>query len=203
MSPNSRHDARAALSAPRTAHLGSWQAVATPLGTFHVAAIDGHVVQSALPTTPRETFLAELAARHPGVQFREEPRDPVLAGACAQLAEYAEGRRRTFDLPVRLEGTAFQRKVWDALARIPFGQTRSYQDIADEIGRPGASRAVGQANHHNPVAPIVPCHRVITSTGTLGGYGGGMDLKRALLDLEGAQVGPPPSLSRQARLPGA
>lgn len=198
-----RDDARKALSAPRTAHVGGWQAVATRFGTFHVAAVDGHVVLSALPNTPREAFLGDLATRHPAVQFVESPRDPVLAAACSQLAEYAEGQRRTFDLPVRLDGTAFQRKVWDALARIPFGHTRSYQDIAEEIGRPGASRAVGQANHHNPVAPIVPCHRVITSTGTLGGYGGGMDLKRALLEHEGAQVGPPPSLSRQSRLPGA
>lgn len=188
MSHDARADARQALAAARTANLGAWRAVATRFGTFHVAAVEGHVVQSTLPGTPRERFLAELQARHPSLTFREDLQDPVLEAACAQLAEYAEGRRRTFDVPVRLEGTAFQRRVWDALAAIPFGETRSYQDIAREIGRPGASRAVGQANHQNPVAPIIPCHRVITSTGTLGGYGGGPDLKRRLLEHEGASL---------------
>jgi methylated-DNA-[protein]-cysteine S-methyltransferase len=162
--------------------------VATRFGTFHVAALDGAVVLSTLPGTARERFLGELAARHPGLLFREDPHDPVLRAACLQLTEYAEGQRRSFELPVRLEGTAFQRRVWDELAKIPYGQTRSYQDIAHSIGRPGASRAVGQANHHNPVAPIIPCHRVITSTGTLGGYGGGVELKRAMLEHEGVQL---------------
>lgn len=185
---DARADARKALEAARTANLGSWQAVETRFGVFHVAAIDGHVVQSTLPGTSRAAFLADLAARHPGVAFHEDRSDPVLHTACSQLVEYAQGRRRAFDVPVRLEGTAFQRRVWDELAKIPFGQTRSYQDIAQAIGRPGASRAVGQANHHNPVAPLIPCHRVITSTGTLGGYGGGMPLKKALLEHEGIHL---------------
>jgi methylated-DNA-[protein]-cysteine S-methyltransferase len=188
LSKNPHADARHALGAARTANLGAWQAVGTRFGTFLVAAIDGRVVQSSLPGTTRERFLAELAARHPHVEYAQDDHDPVLVAACQQLTEYAEGRRRTFDVPVRLEGTEFQRKVWDALAKIPFGQTRSYGDIAQAIGRPGASRAVGQANHQNPVAPMIPCHRVITSTGTLGGYGGGMDLKRSLLEHEGAQL---------------
>jgi O-6-methylguanine DNA methyltransferase len=187
--PRDAHaDARHALAPARRANLGSWEAVATRFGTFHVAALDGAVVSSALPGTPPERFLGDLAERFPGTPFRNDPHDPVLAAAAAQLAEYAEGRRREFQIPVRLEGTAFQRRVWDALAQIPFGQTRSYQDIAVAIGRPGASRAVGQANHCNPVAPIIPCHRVITSTGALGGYGGGMDLKRTLLAHEGIQL---------------
>jgi methylated-DNA-[protein]-cysteine S-methyltransferase len=178
---------KASLPALRT-NFGSWGEARTRFGTFQVAALDGAVVASALPGTPRERFLEDLAARFPGTPFRHDERDPVLAAAAGQLAEYAEGRRRAFDVPVRLEGTAFQRRVWDALAQIPFGQTRSYQDIAVAIGRPGASRAVGQANHCNPVAPIIPCHRVITSTGRLGGYGGGMDLKRSLLEHEGVQL---------------
>jgi methylated-DNA-[protein]-cysteine S-methyltransferase len=180
---------KAILPAPRT-NFGSWQSVATRFGAFHVAALDGAVVASALPGTPPGRFLEDLAERFPGTPFLHDasPSDPVLSAAAAQLAEYAEGTRRAFDLPVRLEGTAFQRKVWDALAQIPFGQTRSYQDIAVAIGRPGASRAIGQANHQNPVAPIIPCHRVITSTGNLGGYGGGMDLKRTLLAHEGVQL---------------
>lgn len=180
--------ARKALASAKTANVGAWQAVATRFGTFLVAAIDGRIVQSSLPGTRPERFLAELEARHPNVRFMQDTHDPGLAAACAQLGEYAEGRRRTFELPIRLEGTAFQRRVWDELAKIPYGQTRSYGDIAAAIGRPGASRAVGQANHQNPVAPMIPCHRVITSTGTLGGYGGGMELKRSLLEHEGAQV---------------
>ena len=185
---DARENARHALSGARTANLGAWRSVPTRFGVFHVAAVDGKVIQSCLPGTPREAFLADLRHRHPDVAFHEDGTDPVLASACAQLAEYAEGRRRTFDVPVRLEGTEFQRRVWGALAKIPFGQTRSYHDIAQAIGRPGASRAVGQANHHNPVAPFIPCHRVITSTGTLGGYGGGMPLKKSLLDLEGIRL---------------
>lgn len=188
MSKDARVDVRHALGPARTAHLGSWRSVATRFGVFHVAAIDGHLVQSTLPGTPLSGFLAEAAQRHPGVAFHEDPQDPVLNRACTQLIEYAEGRRQGFDVPVRLDGSEFQRKVWDALARIPYGQTRSYHDIATAIGRPGASRAVGQANHQNPVAPIIPCHRVITSTGTLGGYGGGMPLKRAFLEHEGVRL---------------
>lgn len=185
---DARENARQALAGTRTAHLGAWRSVATRFGEFHVAAIEGHVVQSCLPGTPRAAFLADLRHRHPDVAFHEDDKDPVLASACLQLAEYAEGRRRSFEVPVRLDGTAFQRRVWEALAKIPFGQTRSYQDIAQAIGRPGASRAVGQANHQNPVAPFIPCHRVITSTGNLGGYGGGMPLKKSLLDLEGIRL---------------
>jgi methylated-DNA-[protein]-cysteine S-methyltransferase len=188
MSQDARADARHALTSARMANLGCWQAVDTRFGRFLVAAVDGQVVQSSLPGTSPERFVAELRSRHPNVEFVRDASDPILAAACEQLAEYAEGRRHAFDLPVRLEGTAFQRRVWEELARIPYGQTRSYGDIAHAIGRPGASRAVGQANHQNPVAPMIPCHRVITSTGTLGGYGGGMDLKRLLLEHEGAQV---------------
>src|SRR5687768_16094126 len=110
MSKDARSDARHALASARTANLGSWQAVDTRFGTFLVAAIEGRVVQSSLPGTPRERFLAELEARHPNVRFTQDTHDPVLAAACEQLAEYAEGRRRSFDIPVRLDGTAFQRR---------------------------------------------------------------------------------------------
>ncbi|MEA3166498.1 MAG: methylated-DNA-[protein]-cysteine S-methyltransferase, partial [Thermoplasmata archaeon] len=158
---NDQDAARKALANAKTANVGSWQAVETRFGTFLVATIDGRIVQSSLPGTRPERFLAELESRHPNVRFTQDTKDPGLTAACVQLAEYAEGRRRTFDVPVRLEGTAFQRRVWDELAKIPYGQTRSYGDIAHAIGRPGASRAVGQANHQNPVAPMIPCHRVI------------------------------------------
>jgi O-6-methylguanine DNA methyltransferase len=103
-----------------------------------------------------------------------------------QLRAYFAGDRSSFDLPVRLEGTPFQVAVWSALRDIPFGETISYAELARRVGRPGASRAVGGANGRNPVAIVVPCHRVVAADGNLGGYGGGLDRKRWLLDHEGA-----------------
>ncbi len=166
-------------------NLGTWTVVRTGFGDFHVAQLGGAIVQTALPGTKQAAFLDLITARYHGVSFHRDDHDPLLRKGAAQLVEYAEGRRTKFDVPLRPEGTEFQGMVWNALAQIPFGEVRSYQDIAAAIGRPGASRAVGQANHHNPVAPFIPCHRVVTSSGTLGGYGGGMPLKKALLDHEG------------------
>lgn len=107
--------------------------------------------------------------------------DPVLEEAERQLAEYFAGARRTFDLPLRLDGTAFQQQVWAALRSIPYGATRTYADIARALGRPTATRAVGAANARNPLAIIVPCHRVIGTDGRLTGYAGGLPAKRRLL----------------------
>ncbi len=101
-----------------------------------------------------------------------------------QLKEYFQGKCRKFDLPLDLRGTAFQKKVWAALRRIPFGRTASYGEIAARIGKPRASRAVGGANHANPVPVVVPCHRVIGHDGSLVGFGGGLGLKKKLLKLE-------------------
>lgn len=105
----------------------------------------------------------------------------------AQLAEYFGGERRAFDLPLDPQGTAFQREVWDALTAIPYGETRTYGALAEAIGRPGSARAVGAANGQNPISIIIPCHRVIGSTGSLTGYAGGIDIKRRLLNLEGGE----------------
>jgi methylated-DNA-[protein]-cysteine S-methyltransferase len=113
----------------------------------------------------------------------------VLDAAERQLAEYFGGRRTAFDLPLTLEGTAFQRRVWDELLAIPFGERISYGELARRVGRPGSARAVGLANGRNPASIIVPCHRVVGSDGTLTGYGGGLDRKAWLLDHE-AQQGP-------------
>jgi O-6-methylguanine DNA methyltransferase len=107
----------------------------------------------------------------------------------AELEEYFAGKRREFTFPLDLRGTDFQLACWRALLAIPYGETRSYADIARAIGRPHACRAVGMANNRNPVAIVVPCHRVIASDGTLCGYGGGLDIKRRLLELEGALTG--------------
>jgi methylated-DNA-[protein]-cysteine S-methyltransferase len=101
-----------------------------------------------------------------------------------QLSDYFAGRRRTFDVPLALSGSEFERRVWQALRQIPYGETRSYGQLARRLSDPGAARAVGLANARNPVAVIVPCHRVIGSDGTLTGYGGGLERKRFLLDLE-------------------
>jgi len=106
-----------------------------------------------------------------------------------QLAEYLAGRRRDFDLPLDLAGTEFQKLCWQELLRIPFGETRTYGELARSIGRPAAVRAVGQANHDNPIGVVVPCHRVIGADGSLTGYGGGLAMKRALLELEGVLSG--------------
>lgn len=112
------------------------------------------------------------------------PQIQILKKTVAQLEQYFKGQRQKFELPVDIIGTDFQIQVWQALAQIPFGKTVSYSDIARKIKNPKAVRAVGSANGKNPLAIIVPCHRVIAADGTMGGYAGGLKLKKALLDLE-------------------
>jgi methylated-DNA-[protein]-cysteine S-methyltransferase len=111
----------------------------------------------------------------------------VLKGICRELDEYFAGRLKTFSTPVALNGTDFQNAVWQELQRIPYGETISYLDLAKRIKKPAAVRAVGMANGANPIAIIVPCHRVIGSNGSLTGFGGGLPTKRALLELEKGQ----------------
>lgn len=113
---------------------------------------------------------------------------PVLGAASEQLCEYFSGNRTAFDLPLDFRGTEFQKSVWAALLTIPFGETRSYGEIAHQIGRPGASRAVGAANGRNPISIIAPCHRVIGSNGSLTGFAGGIEAKRLLLGLENPEL---------------
>ena len=115
-----------------------------------------------------------------------EQADSRTAEVRRQLEQYFKGKRRDFDLKLDLRGPDFYKRCWGELLRIPFGETRSYAQIARAVGCPAGFRAVGQANHHNPIAIIVPCHRVLASDGTLGGYGGGLPLKAKLLRLEGA-----------------
>ena len=119
-----------------------------------------------------------------------QPDESAFPEAVEQLEAYFAGERTDFQLELDLVGTAFQRRVWTALRTIPYGQTRSYGEIAREIGAPGAFRAVGLANGHNPIGIIVPCHRVIGANGSLTGYGGGLDRKRVLLDLEKRRMAP-------------
>ncbi|MBA2417526.1 MAG: methylated-DNA--[protein]-cysteine S-methyltransferase [Nocardioidaceae bacterium] len=120
-----------------------------------------------------------------GAEPVQDETSDVLEDAAAQLQEYFAGERREFDLPLAARGTAFQQRVWAALAEIPYGQTMSYGQVAARLGLvPGASRAIGSANGSNPIPIVVPCHRVIGANGTLTGFGGGIDRKRTLLALE-------------------
>jgi methylated-DNA-[protein]-cysteine S-methyltransferase len=139
----------------------------SPVGTLTLVENDGALVGVCM-----DTYEAPKAER------RETP---LLKRARAQLLEYFAGEREAFDLPLAAEGTEFQRQVWKALTKIPFGETRSYADIAKAIGRPNAVRAVGAANGANPLGVIVPCHRVIGANGSLVGYGGGLPRKKWLL----------------------
>ena len=112
---------------------------------------------------------------------------PLIKKAYNQLIEFLEGKRKVFDLPLEPKGTEFQKQVWQALQTIPYGETRSYKEIAVQIGNPKASRAIGMANNKNPIFIVIPCHRVIGANGKLVGYGGGLALKERLLKLESHQ----------------
>lgn len=116
--------------------------------------------------------------------FGEQKETQLIKETCKQLSEYFEGKRKSFTLPITLKGSDFQLRVWKALSEIPYGETRCYKDIARVVGNPKASRAVGMANNKNPIAIIIPCHRVIGSNGNLTGYAGGLDKKLQLLKLE-------------------
>jgi methylated-DNA-[protein]-cysteine S-methyltransferase len=152
----------------------------SPIGPLTLMAADG-----------RLTGLYMNAQRHrPGDEvtgLAGNPQDGLFASAADQLAAYFAGQLTEFDLPLAPAGTQFQQTVWAALQQIPYGQTWSYGQLASKIGNPAAVRAVGLANGRNPIAVIVPCHRVIGADGSLTGYGGGLDRKRFLLDLESAQ----------------
>jgi O-6-methylguanine DNA methyltransferase len=156
----------------------------SPVGHLELAMSERGLVTLAF----RGRWTAPHGAKN--VRWVEEP-DRFRDVTC-QLDEYFAGTRREFTLPLDLRGPEFHRSCWQALLRIPYGQTWSYAQLAREVGSPLASRAVGQANHHNPVAIIVPCHRVIASDGTLAGFGGGLAAKEFLLNLEGASFRPPP-----------
>jgi methylated-DNA-[protein]-cysteine S-methyltransferase len=148
--------------------------VKSPIGDLVVSGDAGHVTELLLPNVARGVGAPSE---------RRAVRGPV-ADAAKQLDEYFAGRRRAFDLPLSVSGTPFQEQVWLTLAEIPYGETISYAELARWVGRPQAFRAVGQANGANPIAIILPCHRVIAADGSIGGYGGGLPTKRRLLDLE-------------------
>lgn len=146
----------------------------TPLGRMGIASLGEYVT---------DVFFARGDSFSPAVCRQT----PVIREAYRQLGEYFAARRTRFDVPLALCGTEFQTEVWKALLEIPYGQTRTYAQIAARVGRPAAARAVGMANHRNPVAILVPCHRVIGASGELTGYAAGLDIKRFLLELERRQ----------------
>ena len=152
-----------------------WTTVATPLGDVLLVAVDGALVKA---------HFAPFEA--PDVP--ETPQEPVLVEASRQLAEHFAGERRSFDLPLAPPGTAFQQRVWEELRRIPYGTTTTYGELALRLGDRKAVRAVGLANGRNPIAVVVPCHRVIGSDGKLRGYAGGIERKQRLLALEDASL---------------
>ena len=119
----------------------------------------------------------------------QEIETPLIKETALQVEQYLAGERRDFSVPLAAHGTEFQKAAWDALLTIPYGQTRSYKNMAEQIGRPKAVRAVGMANNRNPISIIIPCHRVIGHNGTLVGYGGGLPLKRYLLEFEQGRLG--------------
>ncbi|MBN1485899.1 MAG: methylated-DNA--[protein]-cysteine S-methyltransferase [Chloroflexia bacterium] len=167
-----------------------WKRFPSPWGTLRLFATPEGLCLLALPAGgPVASWMGRHLSSHTPIEGGD-----LLREAAAQLEQYVARERRSFDLPLDLRGTPFQLQVWQALLEIPYGQTRSYAQVADAIGRPRAVRAVGAANGANPLPIIIPCHRVVRSDGSLGGYGGGLPLKRALLRLEGGgEVGPPPS----------
>jgi len=153
-----------------------YKTMASPVGRLTLIASEAGLVAVLWENDKPGRVRREAAA--------ENPRHPVLRDAEAQLRDYFAGRRQAFALPLDFTGTIFQKAVWAALLTIPFGATRSYGEIAAQIGRPNAVRAVGAANGRNPISIIAPCHRVIGSTGKLTGFAGGLEVKARLLDLE-------------------
>ena len=169
---------------PERLALGS---VETPLGSVWVAASEVGVRVMTVPDATEDECLA--VARKRGSEIVEcEERNAVLDLALGEVRNYFAGTLQVFTVPLDLRGTEFQQRVWSAVAAVPYGATITYREIADRIGAPQAFRAVGAANGANPAAIIVPCHRIIGSSGGLRGYGGGLHQKRALLDLEAAHI---------------
>jgi O-6-methylguanine DNA methyltransferase len=161
--------------------------ITTPIGPMTIGATDTAVVLADFSERPM--MPAQLASVRRRIGPTAEGDTQLLDATEHQLREYFAGQRTGFDLPLDLSGSAFQERVWGELARIPYGETISYRELAGRVGVPAGTRAVGRANGSNRLAVIVPCHRVVASGGGLGGYGGGLAAKRFLLDLEARAAG--------------
>lgn len=156
----------------------------SPVGMVWIASTEIGVCKISLGVERAGAFLSWISAHVGPGESWEDPE--LMSSATSQLAEYFSGNRQTFDLPLDVRGTPFQRAVWSQVIRIPYGATASYGDIAQLVGKPTASRAVGSAVGANPLPIVIPCHRVIGSGGALVGFGAGLDVKETLLQLEGA-----------------
>jgi methylated-DNA-[protein]-cysteine S-methyltransferase len=148
---------------------------------MHYAVIDTPMGRLTVASTERGVSAIQFGE---SVPENAAPDSTVARETADQLSEYFQGKRTRFELPLDVQGTPFQKAVWNELLRIPYGETRSYGEIAKAIGRPGAARAVGMANHDNPIAIVIPCHRVVGKDGSLTGYAGGLQLKAQLLSIE-------------------
>ena len=156
----------------------------SPVGTLKLVADDDHLLAVLWPNdNPRRVRFA--------INTQESNAHPILHEAEKQLNEYFRQERNSFSIPLRFIGTPFQQAVWDALNQIPFGETRSYKQIAVQVNCPKGTQAVGGANGRNPLSIIVPCHRVIGANGTLTGFAGGLEVKTYLLELESKSANPP------------
>ncbi len=158
------------LLVSRSKNMDGFRVYDTVIGSFKIGYSAGHI------TALKKMFDEQISDIGSETRLTKE--------AYIELTEYLDGRRKTFDVPYKLEGTEFQKKVWKALLEVPYGDTRSYKDIARAIGDENLSRAVGMANNKNPINIIVPCHRVIGSSGKILGYSGGVEMKKFLLDIE-------------------
>ena len=176
--------------AAHPAHTTYYTYLDSPVGVLMLAGCADHGLRYI-------SFQCGKGARGPEPDWTRS--DKPFRDVITQLTEYFKGRRTTFDLRLHPKGTPFQRDVWKALLTIPYGETRTYRDIADQIGRPTAVRAVGLANGRNPLPIVIPCHRVIGRSGQLVGYGGGLPVKQALLDREREVSAASPASIRRAR----
>lgn len=158
----------------------------SPVGQLRLVENDGFIKEISKWDVPAARLNSEGKVIKTSETFTDAvtEKTPVLAEAERQLKEYFAGVRKNFELPLKPEGTAFFQSVWKELQEIPYGETRTYGEIAKSIGKPTAARAVGMANHHNPIMIVIPCHRVIGANGELIGYAGGLDTKKRLLNLE-------------------
>lgn len=157
----------------------SYAVFISPIGILEIKEENEHIIGVCLLAEKEEIATAEF----------QSPSTPLLQQTHIQLAEYFAGKRTQFTLPIAYpHATPFQHSVWNALRNIPYGETRSYEDIAVAIGNPKAVRAIGQANTRNPILLLVPCHRVINKNGTIGGFGCGVEIKKQLLQLEGLEI---------------
>ena len=156
--------------------------VESPIGELRIAATEQGLLKIAFPGGARSDFHAWLARHVPRAERSSD--EAWLEDVRAQLGAYFDGRLREFKLSLDLRGTEFQVEVWRRLATIPFGETRTYGELARALGRPGAGRAVGAASGANPLPLVLPCHRVVAARGRLGGFGGGLEAKRHLLGFE-------------------